>query len=574
MWARVNFQLFIRSYPSLLTAVLAHPLLSGRAFAKGNLNIGELDMVEVTHFEKIWSTKRGGPSSKGVSFYKPISIPTGYHCLGYYCQDNTGVLDGWTLVAKERILFSHDSASEGTYEPLESHDLEARRRPLSSPVDYTLIWNTPQGKFNHSAFFWLPCAQDGYVPAGFVVTKTSEKPMISEVMCVRVDLTGDCKLTNMLWSYGSSNRPFNVWNVYPCKTGLDEKMISAGNFCCTTSKTVSNCVSPISCLKNAACVYQSMPTADQIHALMSTYGPVFYFHPDEKYLPSSVTWLFEQGALLYKKDKDEPERLSCDGCNLPVNSLDGEYWIGLPHGDAAESVKKGNLESAKAYVQVKPMLGGVYTDLVVWIYFPFNGPSTAKLALIDVSLGNIGEHVSDWEHVTLRISNLSGHLKKVYFAQHSGGMWVNASELEYAYGNNIAVYSSRNGHASYPHPGLVLQGNRCIGVGIRNDTAHSDCFLETSKNYHIISAEYLHLLGDHAPDEPNWLYYTCEWGPNILYNRRVKVDRLLGQLPERLRKSLKYLLRKFPNELSGQQGPTGPRRKDYWLGDERVKYHH
>eukprot|EP00250_Pteridium_aquilinum_P019794 c24576_g1_i3 orf=141-1922(-) len=575
-WARNDGALLLNSpQMPLQPFCLPSPLSdwpAGSGFATGHLSVGELDLAEVTDFEEVWSTCKGGIHKKGASFFRPINIPSGYHCLGYYCQANTGTLGGWVLVAKESELFSSKKET-ASGEP--SKDKGAKRAPLASPIDYTLVWsnNAYTGKHTGAAFFWLPCAPDGYASVGCVVTKTAEKPTLSEVMCVRKDFTDACKTTDIVWSTESSRSPFSVWNVYPCKTGIDERAISVGTFCCSSTLGAAAGDIPISCLKNTASVFSSMPTADQIHALMLNYGPVVYFHPDEKYFPSSVTWLFEQGALLYKKNTEEPEKLACDGCNLPVGSLDSEHWIGLPDGDIAETVKKGNLASAKGYVQVKPMLGGTFTDLVIWIYYPFNGPSTAKLGMIDVPLGKIGEHVSDWEHVTLRISNLSGHLKKVYFAQHSGGVWVNASELEYAHGNNVAVYSSRHGHASYPHPGLVLQGDKRLGVGIRNDTAHSVYFLETGKNYEIVSAEYLHAMGaDNAPNEPTWLHFACEWGPKVQYDRRAELDRVLERLPQRLRVLLQSVINKLPHELFGEEGPTGPRQKNYWLGDERVKH--
>lgn len=557
---------------------------AGTGFATKNLCCGDLDIAEVTNFEEVWSACRGGPDNRGASFFKPIDIASGYRCLGYYCQANTGTLDGWVLVAKASDHFASDhfASERASSEVLsaqgfsEGNDNKAKKPPLTSPIDYTLIWDSTALKKNQNgvAFIWLPCALDGYVPVGCVVTDTPQKPSLLEVMCVRIDLTDACKTAAKVWSTESSESPFTVWNVYPCRTGLDERGISVGTFCCSRRLDAGSDL-PISCLKNTGSVFSSMPNAEQIHALMLNYGPVFYFHPDEVYFPSSVAWFFEQGALLCKKDAKEPEKLACDGCNLPVGTLnEGELWIALPDGEIAETIKKGNLASAKGYVQVKPMLGGTFTDLVIWVYYPFNGPSTAKLGIVDLPLGKIGEHVSDWEHVTLRTSNLSGHLRKVYFAQHSGGRWMNASEVEYACDNNVAVYSARSGHASYPHPGLVLQGNKRIAVGIRNDTAPSDYILETAKNYEIISAAYLRSLGaDNTPNEPTWLLFPCHWGPKIQYDKRAKFDKVLQRFPRKLRGLLQSFVNKFPQELSGEEGPTGPMQKNYWLGDERVKYH-
>ena len=102
------------------------------------------------------------------------------------------------------------------------------------------------------------------------------------------------------------------------------------------------------------------------------------------------------------------------------------------------------------------MIGGTFTDITIWIFFPFNGPATAKVGIIDIPFRKIGEHVGDWEHITLRISNFTGELWKVYFAQHSKGEWIDASSLEFEKGNKVVAYSSLNGHASYSKPGLVI----------------------------------------------------------------------------------------------------------------------
>ncbi|KAK1373834.1 hypothetical protein POM88_030027 [Heracleum sosnowskyi] len=69
------------------------------------------------------------------------------------------------------------------------------------------------------------------------------------------------------------------------------------------------------------------------------------------------------------------------------------------------------------------------------------------------------------------------------FSEHSKGQWVSAPQLEFENGNKPVTYSSLNGHAFYPKPGLVLQGSG--GIGIRNDTAKSKNVMDTG--FKIIS---------------------------------------------------------------------------------------
>jgi hypothetical protein len=191
-----------------------------------------------------------------------------------------------------------------------------------------------------------------------------------------------------------------------------------------------------------------------------------------------------------------------------------------------------------------------------------------RLGLVNIPLGNLGNHVSDWEHVTLRISNFDGRLVKVYFAQHSRGVWLDASEVEYEDGDRVVVYASRHGHASYPHPGLVLRGSARLGIGLLDDASHSSFSLDVRKNFEIISAEYLELDG-YSWTEPRWLLYACAWGPKVVYSWRTRIDKFIGKLPTKLGMVLQSLLSVFPRELSCEQGPTGPKFKNYWIEDER-----
>ncbi|GLJ33937.1 hypothetical protein SUGI_0682760, partial [Cryptomeria japonica] len=82
---------------------------------------------------------------------------------------------------------------------------------------------------------------------------------------------------------------------------------------------------------------------------------------------------------------------------------DGISLLDLPKdGAAASRVKQKDLQSAEAYVHVKPMLVGTFSDIAMWLFYPFNGPRSLKVQLFyNLSLGKIGQHLVDWEHFTL-----------------------------------------------------------------------------------------------------------------------------------------------------------------------------
>ncbi|CAK7341185.1 unnamed protein product [Dovyalis caffra] len=530
----------------------------GQGFATGRINLGEIEVIKITEFESVWSCGllRGKP--KGVTFYRPVGIPEGFHCLGYYCQPNDQCLRGYVLVVcdsnapKPEVGCIHDSEADS---------------PLRKPLNYSLIWSSDPQK-NDSGYFWLPNPPKGYKAMGIVVTNNPEEPKVEEVRCVRADLTERCVTSDQIMSSDSkSSKPFEVWNTRPYRRGMVAKGVSVGTFYCNSYLSSDEVLIDIACLKNLDHSLPAMPNLDQLHALIKHYGPTVFFHPDEDCLPSSVQWFFKNGTLLYQDGRQKGERIDLRGSNLPSGGEnDGRFWIDLPVDDGARNdVIAGDLDSAELYVHVKPALGGTFTDIAMWIFCPFNGPATLKLGLVTIPMTKIGQHVGDWEHYTLRVSNFTGELWQVFFSEHSGGRWVDASELEFIEGNRPVVYSSKHGHASFPHPGTYLQGSTKLGIGVRNDVARSKYYVDSSLRYQLVAAEY---LGDGVVTEPCWLQYMREWGPTIVYDSRSEIDKILNLLPFFVRFSVENLVDLFPTELYGEEGPTGPKEKDNWLGDE------
>ncbi|PIA53948.1 hypothetical protein AQUCO_00900490v1 [Aquilegia coerulea] len=525
------------------------PWPQGGGFASGRINLGGLEVCQISTFMKVWATLEGGPEDLGATFFEPWPVPDGFFMLGCYAQPNNKPLWGWVLVGKD----VENEPSKGA---------------LKMPVDYMLIWSSEsiEIKKNGNGYIWLPIPPDGYNAVGLVVTNSPDKPPLDKVRCVRSDLADSCEQDTWIWGPDkvSNTSEINFYGLKPTTRGTKALGVSVGTFIVQVyeeAKTIS-----LYCLKNKHLNVSCMPNLTQIEALVQVYSPWIFFHPDEKYMPASVSWFFSKGALLYKKDdQSNPVSIDPNGSNLPQGgSNDGAYWIDLPiDEEARDEVKKGELQSSVAYLHIKPMLGATFTDISTWIFYPFNGPATAKVQLIDIPLGKIGEHVGDWEHVTLRISNFTGELWRVYLSEHSGGTWVNASEIEFHNGNKIVAYASLNGHAFYPNPGLVLQGNSNLCIGIRNDTAKSNNVMDTCMSYEVISADYLGTVV-----EPPWLNYTREWGPKISYDIANELNLVENLLLGELKSVFRSIISAIPSEVLEEEGPTGPKMKNNWSGDE------
>lgn len=496
-------------------------------------------MTQISSFTKVWATKEGGPDNIGATFYEPSLVPNGFHMLGFYAQPNNKPLFGWVLAAK-------DLSSGGI---------------LKMPIDYKLVWSSQSLNIRQDgvAYVWLPVPPEGYKAVGHVITTSPEKPPLDKVRCVLAVFTEESE--NGDWIWGNSD-VINIFSSRPKDRGSKALGVSIGTF--GTSTTAGE----LACLKNVHYNLSSMPNLNQINSLVQEYAPFIYLHPDEEFFPSSVNWFFQNGALLYTKGQENnPIGIDSSGSNLPQGGTnDGTYWLDLPTDKSSKDrVKRGDLQTATSYLQVKPMFGATFTDIGIWVFYPFNGAARAKLEFLTISLGKIGEHVGDWEHITLRISNFNGELKNVYFAQHSKGTWASSSELEYLTGNRAAIYSSLHGHAAYPKPGDSLQGNG--DVGIRNDSDKSDMVMDISANYTIVCADY---LGENIIVEPVWLNYGREWGPKISYDLNEELKKVERFLPGKLKTAFEKMVRGLPNEVLGEEGPTGPKWKDSWSADERV----
>lgn len=534
----------------------------GQGFASGRINLGEIEVCRISRFKFIWSCNLLQNKKKGVTFYEPVGIPDGFYSLGHCCQFDSRPLRGFVLVARDLASSEAEAA----------HTSNLDKSPaLQKPLDYTLVWCSDErgeGNYEGCGFFWLPQPPDGYKSMGFLVTNTPNKPELDEVRCVRDDLTDKCEVYHLILDAISkfSSSPLWVWSTRPCHRGMLGRGVSVVTFFCS-SDWISGEELNIACLKNLDPKLHAMPNCDQIHALIRNYGPTVFFHPDEVYLPSSVSWFFTNGALLYKAGDLAGEAIDPSGSNLPGGGRnDGEFWIDLPSDDRRERVKHGNMESAKLYVHVKPAFGGTFTDIAMWVFCPFNGPGTLKVGIMNIALSKIGQHVSDWEHFTLRICNFTGELWSIYFSQHSGGKWVGAYDLEYIEGNKAIVYSSKSGHASFPHPGAYLQGSEILGIGVRNDAARSNLYVDSSIQYELVAAEY---LGERVVAEPVWLQFMRQWGPTIVYDSKTELDKIIKLLPLMIRYSVENAVNKLPLELYGEAGPTGPKEKNNWVGDER-----
>jgi hypothetical protein len=167
---------------------------------------------------------------------------------------------------------------------------------------------------------------------------------------------------------------------------------------------------------------------------LQTYAPRIWFPSDESYWPSSVEFAFPQ-----------LERFAYD---------QGNHWLRTitPLDSPSDTLPffAGELDTAPVYAFWADKGGGVI-DLVYWIFYPYNRGKE----VVDTVWGN---HVGDWEHVTVRLlGSLDEGLvpSQIYVSAHSfGGAYAwESGEVELFEGTHPVVYSSWGSHGLWSSPG-------------------------------------------------------------------------------------------------------------------------
>nr|KAJ0228290.1 hypothetical protein LSAT_V11C100033990 [Lactuca sativa] len=541
---------------------------TGGDFGKGVIDLGGIEVHEALYFKKIWTIKSGGPDDFGVSFFEPSSIPLGFSLLGHYCNPNSKSIFSSVLTAKDTTGNLYWGS-------------------LRRPIDYTLIWTSKGLDINKDVdgYIWMPIPPFAYKAIGHIVTTSPEKPSLDMVRCVRKDFTDGITVDEWLW--GLKMVDINIYTTKPNGGALS---VPTGTF---LARVNGSDMQELACLKMVRNdTYSAMPNSLQIKKMIEAYAPMVYLHPDEEYLPSSVLWFFQNGAELHRSGMI-PWPVINDGVNLPSNSSVDGLYLDLPSDEAEkERVKKGFLPEATVYVHVKSALGATFTDLAIWLYYPFNGGGRFQLGPFTISLGMIGEHVSDWEHITLRIDNFNGILKSIYLSRHAAGVWVTPHEFEFMNGTRPIVYASLHGHSHYNTPSYhlhstveidaddmklleevlkmdssklpVVRAEKILGFGVRDDTGKSNNLMDIASSYQVVCVDY-----NVSYMEP-WLNYTGRWGPKFSYTFTKEVIKIANHFPDKFKRLILRILNKLPAELLGEEGPEGPKMKESWTGDERT----
>ncbi len=188
------------------------------------------------------------------------------------------------------------------------------------------------------------------------------------------------------------------------------------------------------------------PPVDPRQEVLVQYAPRVWLHSAEEYFPSSVEFGFPSMTRFVGPD--------------------GNYWVrstidlDSPSDDSL-AFFLGDLDDAPVYAYYADK-GNDIVDLVYFFYYPYNRGKE----VVDTIWGN---HVGDWEHITVRLMRGPDDALtplQVYLSAHSfGGAydWADIERLD----THPVVYSAKGSHGVWSTPGdhvYMSIGEEVLGV--------------------------------------------------------------------------------------------------------------
>ncbi|WP_205525767.1 discoidin domain-containing protein [Pyxidicoccus trucidator] len=329
---------------------------------------------------------------------------------------------------------------------------------LARPTDYQWIWSDWGSGGSHDVSFWDPVPAPGYICIGTVTTLGYDKPSTDLIRCVKGEyvLPGT---PNYVWDDAGSGADFDV-NLSQSDP-RDYRGLSLSTF---KGQNHYGAADPnrfwvLNKSATANPELRGLPTDGQT-ALQ--FAPRIWLHSGEYYLPSSVEHFLanvhpDNGYLVTN------QALGCDSCTDPA-FLDG---------------RRPDQVHVPLYVEVVQRTSNGQpthiTDIIYWAFYPYNNGKRVCIGLYTEwggclgAYSTFGNHVGDWEHMTLRF--IDGRPHQVYMSQHSGGQTeLFGSKWMAILGWHPELYAALGSHGFYQEPARHVYEHLDNGDFLADDT--------------------------------------------------------------------------------------------------------
>ena len=267
-----------------------------------------------------------------------------------------------------------------------------------------------------------------------------------------------------------------------------------------------------------------------LDSVIRDFSPLVYLHSEEQFFPSDIDF-FLNHMNIEEEYMFTKEPLECEACT----NLD--FFKGINPASSPTGVP------VFALVVEKPQN---ITDVFYFYFYPFNLGKIVCIGLVYKGncLGEYslyGNHVGDWEHVTVRFQN--GKPIKMYYSIHDSGIEIpwNEASAHSEFPTHPIAYCALGSHGCYPSKGYqaffsLPNGQRLIDqlddgilwktwdntIILRVDSDKKCCF-DSNGNY----------LNDIIiKNNFNWVAYNGSWGnpkgTTCLFNQCVLKDGPIG----------------------------------------------
>lgn len=182
--------------------------------------------------------------------------------------------------------------------------------------------------------------------------------------------------------------------------------------------------------------------------LAEKYKPVVFLHSDEEYFPCPIQDYIESAELV-----------TSNGTKSPLTP----EKIGIEYADMKDSVLRIPPEKYRSDVlsmmrtpfYVSTGIEDGYIRITYWFFYPYSGPLYICCPRTSCQSVPVGQHQSDFEHVTMYFDQSTYEFIKMYYSAHRNvdGVWVQAKDVEFIEHDNVlrpVVYSALSTHGSYP----------------------------------------------------------------------------------------------------------------------------
>lgn len=187
----------------LTTVSGARRLLPVRVYDPKAMDVGGMLITYVDQFEYRWSDIGSGGKHDGY-YLHPI-VPEGWHALGSLGKRGYANPSGHMAVIIVKEL--DDSGA------------------IAAPIDYEFVYNDIGSGADNDGSFWRPVPPSPeYVAMGLVAQRGYGKPALTEVVCVRKDLTVPGRAGAFVWNDDDTgaNIDFGSWEIAIPVSGTHE----------------------------------------------------------------------------------------------------------------------------------------------------------------------------------------------------------------------------------------------------------------------------------------------------------------------------------------------------------------